>query len=99
MKMILTTTFAIALMAILFNPNISMAKEKAEEDLSVIGDPIIDFGKWIDCAAGDELVERCNQKLKDGTFSENESGDADNDRDVADSGDEGSTSAASADDQ
>ena len=99
MKTILTTIFAIALMVFAFNTNSVMAKEKAEEDLSVLGDPIIEFGKWIECAVGDEMVESCNDKLNNGTFSENESGDVDNEKDVVDSSDEGSTSAASANDQ
>ena len=93
----LITTFAIAVMVISFNPNISMASgESNEKTKKAFTEPV----KWIECnlaGEGKPLAE-CNQDIRD-AFSENESGDADKEREVTDSGDEGSTSAASADDQ
>ncbi|MCY4031044.1 MAG: hypothetical protein OXF05_02890 [Hyphomicrobiales bacterium] len=78
MKTTLTTTFTIALMVFAFNAAPSYANEetnkKADKDLSVIGDPIVHFGKWMECGASDEFLTRCNEKLRTGDFSENEQG-------------------------
>ena len=100
----LITTFAIAVMVFAFNPISVMAGEKSnkkvEEDMGKFGTGLIESGKWIECNLGGEgrPVAECNEKFKD-AFSENESGETDSERDIADSGNEDSTSAASASDQ
>ena len=102
----LITTFAIAVMVFAFNPISVMAteqsNEKVKEGIGKFGDGIIESGKWVDCNLGGEgrPVAECNENWKNNVLSENESGETDDDREVADSGDdEGSTSAASAGDQ
>ena len=98
----LITTFAFAVMVFAFNPTNVLATEqsnkKAEEDVGRFGDVFINFGEWIECAASDKLTPECNRELED-KFSENEIDELDIEREVADSDNQGSTSAASADDQ
>ena len=92
----LITTLAIAVMAISFSGEAFANAETNDKTKKAFTEPV----KWIECNLGGEgkPVAECNQDIKD-AFSENESGETDNDREVADSGEEGSTSAASASDQ
>ena len=95
MKTTLITTFAIAVMVFAFNPSISMASEESNEmTRKVLTEPL----KWLDCLGPNKTVDECNQDIKD-AFSENESSGNGSERETADSGDEGSTSAAGATEQ
>ena len=104
MKITLTTTFAIAVMVFAFSANPTFATEQSNKDalkgFEDIGKVIAAPFEWIACAGGDDPYKNttnCHEDL--GIMSENESGETDSGREVADSGNEGSTSSASANDQ
>ena len=84
MKTILTTTFAIAVMVFAFNTNPAMAGETNCPEGQVPG-----------------LFKPCVPKKPDGSIygEMDRLEDPDNEKDVADSGNEGSTSAAQESDQ
>ena len=94
----LITTFAIAVMVFAFNANPVMAGEKAKEKLHPdnVGDAFEDFGNVVKCGFEGKGPNECENRVP---YVERDSDEADNDREVADSGNEGSTSSASANDQ
>ena len=97
----LITTMAIAVLAI--GP--AMATEHSNKDtlkgFENIGKAIAAPFEYLECTINpdnDKFYSDCNEDIED-TFSENESGETDSEKEVADSGNEGSTSSASANDQ
>ena len=92
MKTTLIATFAFALMAFAFNNNPAMAKARHGSN----------FDTWANCPDSKLKMNREANKWICTAENLNELDNpdqADNERDVADSGDEDSTSAASADEQ
>ena len=101
MKTILTTIFAVAVMAFAFNATLAHANEKSNKKVREFfrgPDP-----KQYSCELYQPVPTESFTTIRTGSCREitsldeaNESDQADNERDVADSGNEGSTSAAGA---
>ena len=95
MKTTLITTFAIAVMVCAFNPTSVTAGEDVDKGFE-------DMGKLLKCNFEGLTNRECREQGRVSELDDLDEKDSDqpnNEREVADSGDEGSTSAASAGDQ